>query len=38
MFARFEINTPTDDFVKTGSEIFGFNDDFNGKSRGYWLL
>ena len=23
-------NTPTDDFVKTGSELFGFNDDFNG--------
>ncbi len=23
-------NTPTDDFVKTGSEIFGYNDDFNG--------
>mgnify|MGYP001215307742 FL=1 len=23
-------NTPTDDFVKTGSKLFGFNDDFNG--------
>ena len=23
-------NTPTDDFVKTGSELFGYNDDFNG--------
>ena len=23
-------NAPTDDFVKTGSELYGFNDDFNG--------
>tara|TARA_B100001057_G_scaffold379813_1_gene385424 strand:- start:494 stop:2191 length:1698 start_codon:yes stop_codon:yes gene_type:complete len=23
-------NTPTDDFVKSGSKIFGFNEDFNG--------
>ncbi len=26
-------NTPTDDFVKTGSEIFGYNDDFNGENQ-----
>ena len=26
-------NTPTDDFVKTGSEIFGYNDDFNGANQ-----
>ena len=26
-------NTPTDDFVKTGAEIFGYNEDFNGESQ-----
>ena len=26
-------NTPTDDFVKTGSSIFGYNDDFNGEQQ-----
>jgi hypothetical protein len=32
-------NTSTDDFVKTGSKIFGYNEDFNGeRSRGNWLL
>ena len=26
-------NKPTDDFVKTGASIFGFNNDFNGESQ-----
>ena len=26
-------NTPTDDFVKTGAEIFGYNEDFNGENQ-----